>query len=90
MISVFDALKYLASQGPVKSQFPKTMEDIGQSYGFILYRVHLPKAHTGLKGSNKLQIHIDALHDRSVILVDQVGCFCSNVDNQLQGAQTEL
>ena len=68
MITIFDALPYLNPDGPVKSKYLKSMEDLNQSYGFILYRTKIISSDL----SNKITIKIDALRDRSVIMVDQV------------------
>ncbi|MBQ7783309.1 MAG: beta-galactosidase [Oscillospiraceae bacterium] len=37
--SLFDVLEKISV--PVKSNYPVTMEDIGQNYGYILYRTHI-------------------------------------------------
>ena len=71
MVTIFDALQYLVPEGPIKSTTIRTMEDIDQAYGFILYRAIIGGARYGTN-SNKVIIHIDSLRDRSVIMVDQV------------------
>ena len=71
MLTIFDALPHLLPDGPIKSQFPMSMEDVNQSYGFILYRSNLK--HLSLDSQGKqIVIKIDSIRDRSVIMVDQV------------------
>lgn len=56
---LFDNLENLSS--PVTSPTPKFMEDIGQDFGYILYR-------TVLNGpSDGWEMHIDTVHDRAQI-----------------------
>ena len=80
MVTIFDALKFLVPEGPIKSKTIRTMEDIDQAYGFILYRATIGGARYGAN-SNKVMIHIDSLHDRSVIMVDQVRNTCDLFDS---------
>jgi len=49
---------------PVRSKTLLTMEDLGQSYGYILYR-------TGLDAGDGGVLQIDGLHDYAQIYVDQ-------------------
>eukprot|EP00795_Rhopilema_esculentum_P012840 gene12840-3585_t len=85
MITIFDALPYLTPDGPVKSQYPKSMEDLDQSYGFILYRTKIISSDL----SNTMTIKIDALRDRSVIMVDKVlQCRLNRGDNIQAGIKS--
>ena len=45
-----------------------TMEQVGQNYGFILYRTKIPSSVSG----PVVNISIPGLHDRGIIFVDQV------------------
>ncbi len=49
---------------PIKSDKPKTMEDVGQSYGYILYRTHVAGP---LDGS----LTLDDLRDYAAVYVDK-------------------
>jgi beta-galactosidase len=48
---------------PVKSERPLSMEDVGQSYGYILYRTHIDKPVTG-------PLTITELSDFAVVLLN--------------------
>ena len=48
---------------PVRAGMPLAMEDLGQSYGYVLYRTRLPRA-----GSGVLRIH--ELRDYGIVFVD--------------------
>lgn len=48
---------------PIRSANPLTMEAIGQSYGYILYRTHLPVAVTG-------DLVLTELHDYAQVYLD--------------------
>lgn len=48
---------------PVQSERPKSMEDLGQSYGYILYRTTLPAAAAG-------DLKITELHDYALVFVN--------------------
>ncbi|MBT2755554.1 beta-galactosidase [Mesobacillus foraminis] len=66
-INLFDCLHQLSE--PVTSVFPKTMEEVGQDYGFILYE-------TMISGPRpKQQLFIQGLHDRALVFLN----------NQFQG-----
>ncbi len=59
---LFDNLDSLAK--PVKAAFPKTMEQIGQDFGFTLYR-------TTVQGPiEPLPLSFGELHDRAVVFVN--------------------
>ena len=49
---------------PVESQTLLTMEDLGQSYGYILYRTHLD-------GGDGGELVLDGLHDYAQVYVDE-------------------
>ena len=85
MLTIFDALQYIVPEGPIKSVTIRTMEDIDQAYGFILYRATIKETGYGVD-SNKLMIHIDSLRDRSVIMVDQVW----NTYNLIKNLETNI
>lgn len=60
--ALFDHLDKLAI--PVKAAFPKTMEQLGQDFGFTLYR-------TTIKGPvEPLSLCFGELHDRAIVFVN--------------------
>ena len=59
---LFTNLEGLAA--PIESAAPLTMEEVGQDFGYILYR----SVFRGPKGRQKLEI--DAVHDRAHVFVD--------------------
>lgn len=61
-VYLFDALESISF--PISSPTPKFMEDVGQSYGYILYRTKL----NGPNDGNPLIL--DELHDRANIFVN--------------------
>lgn len=56
--SLFDVLP-----APIRSERPKSMEDLGQSYGYILYRTTLPAAVSG-------ELKLTELHDYGMVFVN--------------------
>jgi beta-galactosidase len=61
-INLFDSLQQLSD--PTTSVFPKTMEEVGQDYGFILYE-------TMISGPRPMQqLYIRGLHDRALVFLD--------------------
>jgi beta-galactosidase len=60
--SLFDSLDLISR--PVESAYPEPMENLGQDYGFILYRNQI----TGPRQENKL--FIQDLHDRAWVYQD--------------------
>lgn len=66
--SFFDVLANLSVSGPVVSNGTLTMEQLGQNYGFLLYRTKIPGS---VQGSTA-NISIPGLRDRGVVFVDQV------------------
>lgn len=60
--NLFDNLERLSK--PIKSSAPKYMEDLGQNFGYTLYR-------TTVTGPfDDWQLHIDKVHDRAQIFLD--------------------
>lgn len=59
--------KNTIARGPVRSQRPLRFEEMGQSYGFVLYEVDLPK----LKKDPNL-LTVNDLRDRAQVIVDNV------------------
>ena len=70
MSSFLDAVPKLAApHGPVDATFPLTMEQIGHSYGFVLYRTVIPKtfAHSAVS------LTISSLvRDRAIVYVGKI------------------
>ncbi|XP_029200002.2 LOW QUALITY PROTEIN: beta-galactosidase-like [Acropora millepora] len=66
--SFFDVLANLSVSGPVVSNGTLTMEQLGQNYGFLMYRTKIPGS---VKGSTA-NISIPGLRDRGVVFVNQV------------------
>jgi beta-galactosidase len=60
---LFDVLDTAATDA-VQSTVPLTMEEIGQSFGFLLYRSHL----TGPR--EELVLHLQEVHDRALVFLD--------------------
>lgn len=59
---------------PVASQQIRSMEDVGQSYGYILYRTSLAHAKSG-------ELHIEELHSYAQIYLD--GVLAGTLDRRL-------
>ena len=68
MASLFEVLEGLSPAGPIKSHFPQTMENVGQNYGFMLYRTQIPSKYA----NKQVELEIAGLRDRGIILVGQV------------------
>lgn len=68
MASLFEVLEELSPAGPIKSQFPQTMENVGQNYGFMLYRTQIPSMYS----NKQVELEIAGLRDRGIIFVGQV------------------
>ncbi|GAU98931.1 hypothetical protein RvY_10003 [Ramazzottius varieornatus] len=64
--SVFDHLKDLRSEGPVKSVLPMSFETLKQAYGFVLYRTKIPG-----RFRDPAKLSIPGLRDRGIVFVDQ-------------------
>ena len=61
--------KLSAPHGPVNSTFPLTMEQIGQNYGFILYRTQIPQQFA----QSSVIFNISSLvRDRAIIYVGKI------------------
>ena len=64
-----DAVPKLSTHGPVNSTFPLTMEQIGQNYGFVLYRTEIPKAFS----NTTVTLEFTSLvRDRAIIFVGEI------------------
>ena len=69
MFTFLDALPKLSPDGPVNSSFPLTMEQIGQSYGFVLYRTQIPPRFA----QSSVVMNISSLvRDRAIIYIGKV------------------
>ncbi|XP_014662110.1 PREDICTED: beta-galactosidase-like isoform X2 [Priapulus caudatus] len=64
--SIYDVLDDLCKDGSNKSLYPQSFEQLGQDYGFVLYRTKVP-------AFDSFPILLDLTHvrDRAYILVDQ-------------------
>jgi beta-galactosidase len=68
-------------QNPIRSARPKTMEDCGQAYGYILYRTHPEQGGQGT-------LKVTGLHDFAVI--HQGERFLGTLDQRLHQATLEV
>ncbi|XP_052681959.1 beta-galactosidase-like isoform X2 [Crassostrea angulata] len=68
MATVQDALQTLCPKGPIKSQYPLTMEAIGQWQGFVLYRHTL----LGDTPSEPKTLDLSGVRDRAYLMINQV------------------
>nr|XP_034310758.1 beta-galactosidase isoform X2 [Crassostrea gigas] len=68
MATVQDALPTLCPKGPIKSQYPLTMEAIGQWQGFVLYRHTL----LGDTPSEPKTLDLSGVRDRAYLMINQV------------------
>jgi beta-galactosidase len=66
---------------PARSQHLLTMEDLGQSYGYILYR-------TGLAAGGREKLVIDGLHDYAQVYIHQA--LIGTLDRRLGQSQLAL
>lgn len=66
--SLFEVLEELSPVGPKKSHFIQTMENVGQNYGFMLYRTQIPSKYA----NKQVELEIAGLRDRGIIFVGQV------------------
>uniref|UniRef100_A0A8C1JUD7 Galactosidase, beta 1-like n=1 Tax=Cyprinus carpio TaxID=7962 RepID=A0A8C1JUD7_CYPCA len=62
-------LDTLSPQGPVRSQYPLTFEEIKQYYGFMLYRTTLPR---NVPEPTPLISPLNGIHDRAYVSVNGV------------------
>ena len=60
-VSMMDCLDVLST--PVESDGPLTMEELGQAFGFVLYRTRLP-------GGGPAVLDVDSVRDRAQVFVD--------------------
>lgn len=67
---------------PVKQSYTSTMEEMGQSYGFILYRTYLTYE------QEKRELHIDDVHDRAMIFIN--GCLVGIKDRMGRNDKIEI
>lgn len=67
-VSLFQVLEELSPADPIKSHFPQTMENVGQNYGFMLYRTQIPSQYA----NKQVELEIAGLRDRGIIFVGQV------------------
>ena len=70
IISLKFMLEFLYPQGPKHtSEYPSSMENIGQGYGYTLYRTDVPGKSKHRR--NKLRLlHVETLHDRGIVMLD--------------------
>ena len=68
MAYLLDVVHSLSPFGPIKTVLPKTMESVGQNYGFLLYRTQIPQKFA----NTNVELEILELRDRGIILVGQV------------------
>jgi len=72
----------LAHSGrPIASEQARSMEDVGQSYGYILYRTNIAHAQSG-------ELKIDELHDYAQVYVD--GVLSGTIDRRLNQSALDL
>ncbi|KAI1898305.1 hypothetical protein AGOR_G00070950 [Albula goreensis] len=67
--NISSLLDKLSPQGPIKSQYPLTFEEIKQYYGFVLYRTKLPRT---LAEATPLITPLNGVHDRAYVSVNGV------------------
>ncbi|XP_077978621.1 beta-galactosidase-like [Glandiceps talaboti] len=65
MSSFYDELDTMAPYGPIKATYPITMEDMQQSYGFMLYRTTVPT------NSSDSLLSVPGIRDRGYVLINQ-------------------
>ncbi|KAJ7376860.1 Beta-galactosidase-1-like protein [Desmophyllum pertusum] len=68
--TLLNVLEKLSPDGPVNAPLPLTMEQIGQNYGFILYRTQIPQ-YFYASGSADLNVS-GVVRDRAIIYVGNV------------------
>jgi beta-galactosidase len=66
---------------PLNSEAPQPMEHLGQSYGYILYRTHIPVAKSGI-------LELDQLHDYAQVYLD--GKLVGALDRRLDQSSLPL
>ncbi|KTG39465.1 hypothetical protein cypCar_00020012 [Cyprinus carpio] len=65
--NISSLLDTLSPQGPVRSQYPLTFEEIKQYYGFMLYRTTLPR---NVPEPTPLISPLNGIHDRAYVSVN--------------------
>uniref|UniRef100_A0A667YQS9 Galactosidase, beta 1-like n=1 Tax=Myripristis murdjan TaxID=586833 RepID=A0A667YQS9_9TELE len=65
--NISSLLNILSPQGPVKSQYPLTFEQMKQYYGYMLYRTTLPR---DLSEPTPLISPLNGVHDRAYVSVN--------------------
>ena len=66
---------------PVTTEEPKTMEDLGQAYGYIFYRTHI-------KGPRQATLELKDLRDFAVVMVN--GKIVTTIDRRRRQQSTDL
>jgi len=66
---------------PIESAQILSMEDVGQSYGYILYRTNLAHAQSG-------ELHLDEVHDYALVYVD--GVLAGTLDRRLNQSTLQI
>ncbi|XP_070565061.1 beta-galactosidase-like [Ptychodera flava] len=77
MASFYDELDTMAPFGPIRSKFPITMEDMQQSYGFMLYRTTITSDY------HNAILSVPGLKDRGYVMIGQqpVGVLSRKTNN---------
>ncbi|XP_033107254.1 beta-galactosidase-like isoform X2 [Anneissia japonica] len=65
--SLYDVLDKLTPYGPIKSNYPITMEAMQQSFGFIMYRTTI-----AINVTKATLLDIPGIRDRGYIIINQV------------------
>ncbi|RXN28059.1 beta-galactosidase-like protein [Labeo rohita] len=65
--NISSLLDTLSPQGPVRSQYPLTFEEVKQYYGFMLYRTTLPR---NVPEPTPLISPLNGIHDRAYVSVN--------------------
>ena len=66
---VLDALPHITPLGPIKAPLPLTMEQLGQNYGFVLYRTQIPL--TFAQCETMLNV-TELVRDRAIVYVGKL------------------
>lgn len=67
--TLLDVLTKLTPLGPVKAQYPLTMEQLGQNSGFVLYRSQIPDSFRQSTPTLEVQ---DLVRDRATVYVGHI------------------
>ncbi|XP_062502791.1 beta-galactosidase-like isoform X2 [Corticium candelabrum] len=68
-VYLLDALDQLTPGGPVTSYYPLTMEQLGQNYGFVLYRGITHESIS--QPADEIVVELSYLHDRATVLLNR-------------------